>query len=118
MRCTRCDGLTIPQATGRTPDGRFVFGWCVTCLKETGCLEIHLSEAARKHPSRVRRLHFRAEHLFLHAVDLVGREVELARTDVDDLSRKRLRRAVAVNLDRQRLRHPVILAPFGAGPGL
>jgi hypothetical protein len=53
MRCTRCDGFTIPQATGRTPDDRFVFGWCLTCLKETGCLDIQLAHPPRKHLSRV-----------------------------------------------------------------
>ena len=37
MRCTRCDGLAVPQAVGLTPDGRVIFGWCLACLAETGC---------------------------------------------------------------------------------
>ncbi len=56
MRCTRCDGLTIPQATGRTPDGKLVFGWCLTCLTDTGCVDIHTADPARKHRPPSRRI--------------------------------------------------------------
>ena len=38
MRCTRCDGIAVPQAVGRTRDGVLVFGWCLACLGEEGCL--------------------------------------------------------------------------------
>ena len=37
MRCTRCDGLAVPQAVGLAPDGLVVFGWCLACLAEAGC---------------------------------------------------------------------------------
>lgn len=37
MRCTRCDGLAVPQAVGIAGDGRVVFGWCVECLVDTRC---------------------------------------------------------------------------------
>lgn len=37
MRCTRCDGLALPQLLGRTPEGRLVFGWCRACLEEEDC---------------------------------------------------------------------------------
>lgn len=37
MRCTRCDGLAVPQAVGIAPDGRVVFGWCLQCLADSDC---------------------------------------------------------------------------------
>jgi hypothetical protein len=37
MRCTRCDGLAVPQAVGIAPDGTVVFGWCRQCLADTDC---------------------------------------------------------------------------------
>jgi len=37
VRCTRCDRIAIPQAVGRTPDDRLVFGWCPDCLADAGC---------------------------------------------------------------------------------
>src|SRR5271166_3504297 len=37
MRCTRCDGLAVPQAVGIAPDGRVVFGWCLQCLADKQC---------------------------------------------------------------------------------
>lgn len=37
MRCTRCDGLAVPQAVGISEDGRVVFGWCLECLADTHC---------------------------------------------------------------------------------
>jgi hypothetical protein len=45
MRCTRCDGLVVPQAVGIAPDGRVVFGWCLQCLADKQCrlVEVHAS---------------------------------------------------------------------------
>ncbi|CAN5900723.1 hypothetical protein BH23PLA1_BH23PLA1_03710 [soil metagenome] len=37
MRCTRCQGLAVPQAIGRDRQGRLIFGWCLRCLREEGC---------------------------------------------------------------------------------
>jgi hypothetical protein len=37
MRCTRCDGLAVPQAVGIAPDGKVVFGYCLQCLADTDC---------------------------------------------------------------------------------
>src|SRR5437764_5454433 len=37
MRCTRCDGLAVPQAVGIAPDGKVVFGFCLECLADTEC---------------------------------------------------------------------------------
>jgi hypothetical protein len=37
MRCTRCDGLAVPQAVGIDPKGAVVFGWCVPCLASKNC---------------------------------------------------------------------------------
>jgi hypothetical protein len=50
MRCTRCDRPAVPQAIGRTPDGRLVFGWCVGCLEDVGCLEVAVAHPVRRHP--------------------------------------------------------------------
>ena len=59
MRCTRCDRLAIPQAMGQTPNGLVVFGWCLSCLRETGCTDIVVawtaSGAARPRWTRGRR---------------------------------------------------------------
>src|SRR3989442_1110962 len=52
MRCTRCDRPAVPQAVGRTPDGLVVFGWCVSCLEETGCLDVRVA----RHPTPRRPL--------------------------------------------------------------
>jgi hypothetical protein len=43
MRCTRCDGLVVPQAVGIDPDGKVVFGWCLRCLAERGCRLVETS---------------------------------------------------------------------------
>lgn len=56
MRCTRCDRLAIPQAVGRLPDGLVVFGWCVSCLEEAGCLDIEVAQPDRTRPYRLRPL--------------------------------------------------------------
>jgi hypothetical protein len=45
MRCTRCDGLVIPQAVGIAPDGKVVFGWCCQCLADKGCRLVEISAA-------------------------------------------------------------------------
>lgn len=37
MRCTRCDGIAVPQAVGIAPDGKVVFGYCRSCLEDTDC---------------------------------------------------------------------------------
>jgi hypothetical protein len=37
MRCTRCDGLAVPQAVGINPGGKVVFGYCRNCLADTKC---------------------------------------------------------------------------------
>ena len=44
MRCTRCDGLAVPQAVGIHPDGWVVFGWCLGCLASTGCRLVEIPE--------------------------------------------------------------------------
>ena len=44
MRCSRCDRLAVPQAVGTSSEGIVVFGWCLSCLEETGCDEIMVSE--------------------------------------------------------------------------
>ena len=51
MRCTRCDGLAVPQRVGLDPEGRVVFGWCEDCLARGGC---RLVEVAAKGPSELR----------------------------------------------------------------
>src|SRR6516165_7804372 len=45
MRCTRCDGLVVPQAVGILPDDRVVFGWCLQCLADKECrlVEVNIS---------------------------------------------------------------------------
>jgi hypothetical protein len=43
MRCTRCDGLVVPQAVGIDPEGKVVFGWCVHCLADRGCKLVETS---------------------------------------------------------------------------
>jgi hypothetical protein len=45
MRCTRCDGLIVPQAVGLDPDGRVVFGWCLRCLARSKCRLVEIPEA-------------------------------------------------------------------------
>jgi hypothetical protein len=37
MRCTRCDGLAVPQAVGIDNEGQVIFGWCLRCLDEMDC---------------------------------------------------------------------------------
>jgi hypothetical protein len=37
MRCTRCDGLAVPQAVGIAPSGKVVFGYCLECLADSDC---------------------------------------------------------------------------------
>ncbi|MGC8639245.1 MAG: hypothetical protein ACP5XB_05125 [Isosphaeraceae bacterium] len=44
MRCTRCEGLAVPQAVGIHPDGRVVFGWCLSCLVRTNCRIVEIPE--------------------------------------------------------------------------
>jgi hypothetical protein len=51
MRCTRCDGLAVPQAVGIDPDGRVVFGWCLQCLEAAGCRLVEVPVAS---PSQLR----------------------------------------------------------------
>ena len=46
MRCTRCDGLVVPQAVGIDADGRVVFGWCLRCLARSKCRLVEISEAS------------------------------------------------------------------------
>lgn len=43
MRCARCDRIAVPQALGRTLGGHLVFGWCLDCLEEEGCIEISVA---------------------------------------------------------------------------
>ena len=45
MRCTRCDGLAVPQAVGIAPDGRVVFGWCLQCLADKQCRLVEVPAA-------------------------------------------------------------------------
>jgi hypothetical protein len=45
MRCTRCDGLVVPQAVGIHPDGSVVFGWCLRCLARSDCRLVEIPEA-------------------------------------------------------------------------
>jgi len=59
MRCTRCDGLAVPQAVGIAPDGTVVFGWCRQCLADTDC---DLVEVAAAGPADL-RLSFTAARL-------------------------------------------------------
>src|SRR5436309_2167158 len=47
MRCARCDRLAVPQAVGRTTDGLVVFGWCLSCLDETGCQDVMVARRDR-----------------------------------------------------------------------
>ncbi|HMB07499.1 MAG TPA: hypothetical protein VKP69_27685 [Isosphaeraceae bacterium] len=47
MRCTRCDRWAVPQAVARTPDDIVVFGWCLDCLRETGCTEVEVADRVR-----------------------------------------------------------------------
>ena len=53
MRCTRCDRPAVPQATGLTTDGRFVFGWCVVCLEQTGCRDIVVARPLGRNTRRL-----------------------------------------------------------------
>src|SRR4051812_17883958 len=43
MRCTRCDGLVVPQAVGIDPEGKVVFGWCLQCLADHRCKLVETS---------------------------------------------------------------------------
>ena len=43
MRCTRCDGLAVPQAVGIARDGRVVFGWCLQCLADKQCRLVEIA---------------------------------------------------------------------------
>lgn len=43
MRCTRCDGLAVPQAVGIAADGRVIFGWCRACLADSRCELVEVS---------------------------------------------------------------------------
>jgi hypothetical protein len=45
MRCTRCDGLAVPQAVGIAPDGTVVFGWCRPCLAKKNCQLVEIAAA-------------------------------------------------------------------------
>jgi hypothetical protein len=45
MRCTRCDGLAVPQAVGVAPNGTVVFGWCLQCLADTNCRLVEIPSA-------------------------------------------------------------------------
>ena len=45
MRCTRCDGLAVPQAVGIAPNGRVVFGWCLQCLADKQCRLVEVPAA-------------------------------------------------------------------------
>lgn len=38
LRCTRCGKIALPATVGRTPDGALVFGWCLACMAEVGCV--------------------------------------------------------------------------------
>ncbi len=38
MRCTRCDRIMIREVLGQDARGRLVFGWCMRCVTETGCV--------------------------------------------------------------------------------
>lgn len=52
MRCTRCDGLAVPQAVGIDPQGKVIFGWCLQCLADRNCT---LVETAPSGPWRFSR---------------------------------------------------------------
>src|SRR4051812_34681561 len=56
MRCARCDRLAVPQAVGRTTDGLVVFGWCLSCLAETGCRDVMVAGHDLPGPLSFRRL--------------------------------------------------------------
>ncbi len=45
MRCTRCDGLAVPQAVGIAPDGQVIFGWCLQCLADKQCRLVEVAAA-------------------------------------------------------------------------
>ena len=60
MRCSRCDRPALPQATGTSSGGTVVFGWCVSCLEETGCDDIMVSERAKTCPQPSMRLDLNA----------------------------------------------------------
>lgn len=47
MRCTRCDGLAVPQAVGIDSEDRVVFGWCLQCLADRGCKLVETSSRGR-----------------------------------------------------------------------
>ncbi len=49
MRCTRCDGLAVPQAVGLDPDGRVIFGWCRSCLAEARCRLVEVPSTGLVH---------------------------------------------------------------------
>ena len=54
MRCARCDRPAVPQALGVSSQGQVVFGWCVACLRETGCREISVTPRdVRRRTSRL-----------------------------------------------------------------
>ncbi len=56
MRCTRCGGLAIPQAVGRSRDGAVVFGWCLACLAEEDCTLVEETDISfGKLPRKARR---------------------------------------------------------------
>jgi hypothetical protein len=47
MRCTRCDGIAVPQTLGRLPDGRLAFGLCLRCLMAEGADQIEIAPRGR-----------------------------------------------------------------------
>ena len=53
MRCSRCDQPVVPQAMGRTPEGRIVFGWCLNCLEDGGCVEVEVARTRRRPTTRL-----------------------------------------------------------------
>ena len=61
MRCSECDGLAVPQAIGRLPDGRLAFGYCLRCLERAGATGMIVSSAgSRKRRGRMRQAAERA----------------------------------------------------------
>ena len=53
MRCSRCDQPVVPQALGLAPDGRIVFGWCLNCLEDAGCVNIEVARPRRRPSTRL-----------------------------------------------------------------
>ena len=77
MRCTRCDRPVLPQAVGLSSRGKVIFGWCVGCLEEAGCVEIAVSQGSRSWKKASSRLDLKAGRLLPPVPSKISKHDEL-----------------------------------------